>query len=442
LAAARPLDENALEQSQAIMPQTFSDVACTVCGCVCDDLRLTFAGERLTSAEGACQLAEPWFAALSNLPQRPTASIAGKAATLDAAVGKAAEILSQSRAPLIWGLSRSSTAGQRAAVLLADRIGATVDTTASVCHGPSIMAIQQVGESTCSLGEVRNRADLVVFWGADPAKSHPRHFERYSVDAKGLFVPRGRADRHVIVIDSEETETSRLADTFIKIRRGADFDVIWAIRQLLRGINLPETADVGVPHDQLRRLTRQMSSCRYGAVFFGLGLAQSGLGHANVEALLQLVKGLNGFTRFTARRLRIPGDVAGADAVLCWLTGFAFAVNLARGYPRYNPGEYSANELLERNEVDACLFVGSEAFGDLSPAAQKAAKRLPTIALDYSNVKPSLVASVQFTTAIYGIHAAGTVYRMDEVPIPVRQLLATKLPTDEEVLRAIAARVD
>jgi len=350
-------------------------------------------------------------------------------------------MLRESRAPLIWGLSRSSTGGQRAAVLLADRIGATVDTTASVCHGPSIMAIQQVGESTCSLGEVRNRADLVVFWGADPATSHPRHFERYSVDAKGLFVPRGRADRHLIVIDSEETETSRLADTFIKIRRGSDFDVIWAIRQLLRGIELPESADVGVPHEQLRQLAQQMTSCRYGAVFFGLGLAQSGLGHTNVEALLRLVKDLNGFTRFTARRLRIPGDVAGADAVLCWLTGFAFAVNLARGYPRYNPGEYSANELLERNEVDACLFVGSEAFGDLSPAAQRVAERLPTIALDFPNVTPSLAATVQFTTAIYGIHAAGTVYRMDEVPIPVRKLLESDLPTDEDVLRAIAARV-
>ena len=153
------------------------------------------------------------------------------------------------------------------------------------------MAIQQVGESTCSLGEVRNRADLVVFWGADPATSHPRHFERYSVDAKGLFVPRGRADRHVIVIDSEETETSRLADTFIKIRRGADFDVIWALRQLLRGIELPESADVGVPHEQLRQLAQQMSSCRYGAVFFGLGLAQSGLGTRECRSVVATGEG-------------------------------------------------------------------------------------------------------------------------------------------------------
>ncbi len=429
------------KQNEANMPQIFSDVACTVCGCVCDDLQVTVSGDRISHVEGACRLAEPWFASLTEPPSHPPASINGQPVPLAQAVERAAEILRHSRAPLIWGLSRSSTAGQRAAVLLAEQIGATIDTTASVCHGPSIMAIQEVGESTCSLGEVRNRADLVVFWGADPAESHPRHFERYSVDATGLFVPRGRADRHVIAIDSEATATSRLADTFIKIPRDADFEVIWAIRQLLRGIALPTSFDVGVPHSELQRLADAMSNCRYGAVFFGLGLAQRGLGHKNVEALLRLVEDLNGFTRFTARRLRIPGDVAGADAVLCWLTGFPFAVNLARGYPRYNPGEYTANDLLERGEVDACILVGSESCRELSPRARHAIEHMPTIALDYPHVAPPFAATVQITTAIYGIHAPGTAYRMDETPIPLRRLVPSSYPTDVEVLRAISDRL-
>jgi formylmethanofuran dehydrogenase subunit B len=419
------------------MPQTFSDVACTVCGCGCDDLRVTFSGERVTRAEGACRLAEPWFASLSQPSVRPVAMIDGQSVPLVQAIARAAEILRASRAPLIWGLSRSSTEGQRAAVLLAEKLGATVDTTASVCHGPSIMAIQQVGESTCSLGEVRNRADFVVFWGADPAVTHPRHFERYSADAAGLFVPRGRADRHVLVIDSEVTATSRLADTFVHIRRDTDFELIWALRQLLRGIELPESFDIGLPHKLLQRLSTQLSTCRYGTVFFGLGLAQRSIGHKNVEALLRLVDDLNDHTRFTARRLRIPGDVTGADAVLCWLTGFPFAVSLSRGYPRYNPGEYSANDVLERGEADACLFVGSEPFHDLSPRAQRAVQAMSTIALDYPNADPPLAATVQFTTAIYGIHAPGTAYRMDEVPIPLRRLVPSTNPTDDEVLFAM-----
>lgn len=430
-----------MEQHQDDASRMFSDVACTVCGCVCDDLRVTVSGKRISQVERACQLAEPWFASLSNPPARPPASVDGKPVALAQAVARAVEILRHSRAPLIWGLSRSSTAGQRAAVLLAEQIGANIDTTASVCHGPSIMAIQQVGESTCSLGEVRNRADLVVFWGADPAVSHPRHFERYSGDATGLFVPRGREDRTIIVIDAEASATSQLADSFIQVPRNRDFEVIWALRQMLRGIDLPASLDVGVSREHLQQLVARLRGCRYGAVFFGLGLAQSGSGHANVEALLRLVADLNEYTRFTARRLRIPGDVAGADSVLCWLTGFPFAVNFARGYPRYNPGEYSANELLQRGEVDACVFVGSESYADLSPSAQRAVKQLPTIALDYPNVAAPFEATVQITTAIYGVHAPGTAYRMDEVPIPLRQLVPSTLPTDDEVLSAIATRL-
>ncbi len=305
------------------------DIACTVCGCVCDDLVVHLKDERIVRLEGACTLAEPWFARVAQA-ERPAASVRGTATELSEAVSCAAEILSTSRAPLIFGLSRSSTAGQRLAVRLAERLGATIDTTASVCHGPSIMAIQQVGESSCSLGEVRNRADLVIFWGANPAESHPRHFERYSLDAKGMFVPRGRDDREVIVIDTQPTATSERADWFFQVPADSDFDIIWAVRQLLRGIPLPPAWDIGIPHSQLKKLASRLLSCRYGAVFFGLGFARRGIGHANVEALLQLVADLNAYTRFTARRLRIPGDVAGADTVLCWQTGFPFAVNLAR----------------------------------------------------------------------------------------------------------------
>jgi formylmethanofuran dehydrogenase subunit B len=115
------------------------------------------------------------------------------------------------------------------------------------------MAIQTVGESTSSLGEIRNRADLVIFWGANPAESHPRHFERYSVDARGLFTPRGRADRQLIVIDTERTATSALADSFVQIPTDRDFELVWAIRSVLRGRALPKSFDVGISHAEIRR---------------------------------------------------------------------------------------------------------------------------------------------------------------------------------------------
>lgn len=421
---------------------THTDIACTVCGCVCDDLAISVSSNQLTAIHNACRLADPWFAALSNTVDHSTsAQIDNQLVPHDEAISHAAAVLSRSRAPLIWGLARSSTSGQRAAVRLAERLGATIDTTASVCHGPSIMAIQQVGESTCTLGEVRHRADLVMFWGADPVVSHPRHLERYSLEPRGQFVPRGRQDRTLVVIDANPTATSELADVFLQIPAERDFDLIWSLRHLLKSGSLPDHVSSPIPRHQLIQLAERLTMCRYGVVFFGLGLAQRGVGHANVEALLRLVADLNAFTRFTARRLRIPGDVSGADSVLCWQTGFPFAVNLSRGFPRYNPGEYSANDLLERGEVDACVLVGSEAVADLSPQAQQHLRRIPTIVLDYPHATPTIPATVRFTTAVYGIHRAGTAYRMDEIPIPLRKIQSSPLPSDDEVLDALTARL-
>jgi formylmethanofuran dehydrogenase subunit B len=418
------------------VPQVFEDVACTVCGCVCDDLKITVEKGAITRADGACHLAEPWFFEQGS-KQPPIAEIEGQEAPLDEAIKRAAEILRGARSPLVYGLSRSSTDGQRAAIRLADQIGATIDTTASTCHAPSIIAIQEVGESTCSLGEVKNRADLVIFWGANPVKSHPRHLERYSADPVGMFVPGGRADRTVVVVDVEPNETSELADIFIQVDPAQDFEAIWTLRCLLRGLPLEANRTTGVSLEVLRDLAERMKSCRCGVVFFGLGLSRTGAAHRNVEALLRLVTDLNAHTRFHAKRMRIPGDVTGADTVLCWQTGFPFSVNLSRGYPRYNPGEYSANEMLERGEVDAGLFVGSEGISQFSPAAISHLRQIPTIALDHPTVESAVSPTVRFTTAVYGIHLPGTAYRMDEVPIPLRAILPSQYPSDADVLGGI-----
>lgn len=421
------------------MTQTTDNVACTVCGCVCDDLRITVDNGRVVRAEGACKLAEPWF--LAQETQRPApASIEGRAVPLAAALDRAAAILKGSRSPLIYGLSRSSTEGQQAAVALADRLGATIDTTASLGHAPAIVALQEAGESVCTLGEIKNRADLVIFWGSDPVESHPRHFERYSVDARGLFTPRGRADRTVVVADVRPTASSGAADLFLPVTPGRDFEALWTLRGLIRGQAPEDGAVLGAPLDLLTGLAQRMKTCRFGVAFFGLGLSRNGC--RTVEALLRLVTDLNDYTRFYARRMRVSGDVAGADSVLAWQTGYPFSVNLGRGYPRFNPGEFSAQDMLLRGETDACLLVGSQGLRRFTPEATAALRRLPTVILDGPTVESPVAPTVRITTAVYGFHRPGVVYRMDEVPIPLRMVLPSDYPSDAEVLQEIRNRLD
>ncbi len=410
------------------------DVACTLCGCVCDDLEVTVANNRVAGVKHACRMAEPWFLRL-NSHAPPVARVRGQAVSLDTALDRAAAILRSARSPLIYGLSRSSTPGQRAAIQLADRLGATVDTTASRCHGPSIIALQEAGESTCSLGEARARTDLVIYWGSNPVHSHPRHIERYS----GWNDPR-TPGKHLAVIDVQRSATADLADTFLQVAPGRDFELLAALRCLVLDIRLDRDPDCGIPLDRLAAFADRLRTCRCGVVFFGLGLSRGRTGHRDVEALLRLVTDLNRHTRFYARRMRVLGDVAGADSVLCWQTGYPFSVNLARGYPRYNPGEYSVNDVLGRGEADACVLVGSESVAQLEPRAIARLRTLPVITLDYPGNDSPWPGEVAFTTAIYGVHEPGTAYRMDEVPIPLRQFLATSYPSDHAVLGAIEAR--
>jgi formylmethanofuran dehydrogenase subunit B len=421
--------------------QRIEDVACTMCGCVCDDLTMTVADGRIRSVVGACHLSESWFLEQDS-KRPPIARIDGTSVPHESAVKRAADILAEARWPLVYGLSRSSTDGQRAAVRLADAISGNIDTTASLCHAPSIMAIQEIGESTCSLGEIRNRADLVIFWGVDPVNTHPRHFERYSVEPAGQFVRNGRSDRTVVVIDSKRTETAEQADLFIEVPADRQFELIWTMLGLLHGIQPISGSNTGIDLPTIEALTTRMKDCRCGVFFFGLGLARKPTGHRDVEALLRLTRDLNAHTRFHARRMRMHGDVTGADTVLCWQTGYPFGVNLSRGYPRYNPGEYTANDMLERGEVDACLLVGGESFPEMSVKARSHLESIPTILLEYPTVTAHFQPTVQFTTAVYGVHLPGTAYRMDEVPIPLRQVLPNSpYSSDAEVLQDILRRV-
>lgn len=430
--------------------KTWTKIVCPGCGCVCDDVSLTFDGSKLVEFLPNCPLGERWFRAHSQKPLN-VAEIEGCPASYEEALDYATDLLARADYPLIYGLSRSAAPGQRAAVELAERLRGAIDTTASLCHGPSIMAMQEVGEVTCTLGEIRNRADLIIFWGCHPALSHPRHAERYSVFPAGRLLRGGRSDRKVVMVgDAQQVHEWRLdpsgakPDWVVPIPTGTDFEAISALRWALKG---GEIADLS---PDLRHLLELMRSCRYGIIFFGLGIAETSMwdgnshaptGHINVAALLQLVAELNAVTRFTARRMRIQGGVSGADNVLCWQTGYPFAVDMSRGYPRYNPGEYSANELLSQQNTDLGLLVGTETLHYFSDAAQTHLRTIPTIVLDYPGVSTDFVPTVRFITSVYGVNSSGTVYRMDNVPLPLKGLVPSAAPSDERVLSDLSRRL-
>lgn len=418
-------------------------VVCTFCGCDCDDIRITIEAERIAQVRNACPLGKAWFLNHSAPSDLPAARIDGNPVSLEQGIDAAARYLAAARYPLIYGLSSTSCEAQRESVALAEALGGCIDCCTSVCHGPSGMALQGVGEPTCTLGEVKNRADLVVYWGANPGESHPRHMARYAVTPKGMFVPQGRKDRTVVVVDVRPTVSVRAADVFLQIKPGRDFEALWALQALVQGQALGKTdaADLGVSLEQLSDLAERMMRCKFGVLFFGQGVTQTRGKHFNTSALFLLVRALHRHTKFALMPMRGHGNVTGVDNVLAWQTGYPFAVNFSLKYPRFGPGEYTAVDVLSREEADAALVVASDPVASLPGKAVRRLKEIPTVALDTHESETTRIARVAFTTATAGIHAEGTIYRMDNVPIRLRPVLASSYLSDEALLRLLGARV-
>jgi formylmethanofuran dehydrogenase subunit B len=418
------------------------DATCTFCGCVCDDMELTVDGTTITKAKNACVLGKSWFLN-HHIEERPVATIEGKPATLEEAIDRAARILTGATFPIMYGLSDTTCEAQRVAVAVCDWVGGTVDTTTSVCHGPSGMAFQGVGEVTCSLGEIRNRADFLIFWGGNPAESHPRHFTKYSLMPKGEFLPNGRKDRTAVLIDVRKTKSAKAVDIFLQIKPRSDFELAWAMRGMAAGLEIDPAIEqtTGISLDVLKDVVARMKQAKFGVILFGMGLTMTRGKHINSEAVLALARDMNKYTRFTAKPMRGHGNVTGADNVVTWQTGYPFGVNLNRGYPRFNPGEFTTSDVLARGEADAAIIIASDPMSNFNQSARDHLQSIPTIVLDPKLSETARVATVAFTTACYGINAPGTVYRMDDVPISLRPAFDSPYPSDLEVLKRLEARV-
>ena len=412
------------------------NVVCPFCGCLCDDLIITCSGQKIIKNQNGCAISKTKF--LSHLEDRllrctiKTGEI--QEVTLKDAVKIAAHIVSRSKRLLVYGLSSAENDAHREAYKIAEYAGGVVDNTSSVCHGPTIIGNQESGEPQGSLAETRNRADLIIYWGANPQFAHPRHMSRYTK-------PLGEysTERQIWVFDIRKSITASVADRFVKIEPGHDLEVLESMRAILRGNRLDVDSVGGLTLDEIAELVEKMKTSKYGVFFFGLGLSQSKGKHHNVDAAIRLIQDLNSFTRWSLMPMRGHYNVTGANKTSTWQTGYPFAVDYSRGYPRYQPGEYTAVDLLIKEECDALLNIAADPVAHFPRHALKHLKTIPIINLDPKKNLTSLVATINIPTAIAGIECDGAASRMDGLPLYLRKVVDSPdgVIPDREVLRMI-----
>ncbi len=409
------------------------DVVCTFCGNACDDIE--FEGNY---GRNLCPVGEAKFAEKERIK---APMVDGKEVSYEEAIEKAAEILKNAKRPLLYGWSSTVNEAIKLGVLIAEKVGGIYDQCSSVCHAPTTLAMIEQGIVGGTLGQAKNRADVVVFWGCNPVEAHPRHPTRYSVMARG-FLTKSRAERRVVVVDVRKTPTAYLATDFFRIKPNSDFAVFTALRSIVNGNESAVADEVGgLKKDDLLRLAEILTNAKYGLIFFGLGVTHTRGHERNVEAVIKLVQDLNRKTRFILQPMRGHFNVVGSGEVPAWEVGFEYAIDFSRGYARFSPGEFTAVEALVRGDCDAAMIVASDPAAHFPKKAVEKLKEIPVIQIDPHPNLTTKVADVVIPTAIVGIEAEGTIYRMDGVPLRVKKLRDSNYLTDVEVMEKLLEKI-
>jgi formylmethanofuran dehydrogenase subunit B len=468
-------------------------VTCPICGCLCDDIEVTVVNNEVVKVKNGCAVCEAKYLGYKSEHRirQPLIRKDGKfvPVPMNEAIHKAAEILANANYPILYGWSSTNCEAQRIGVELAEEVGGILDNTAVVCHGPSLMGTQEVGIPTSTLGQIRHRADLIIYWGCDPWSAHPRHLERYTSFTEGRFedsewksyinkvkAAAGRKKvasaqrvaikkerdsvaeslvfnkppetlqkegRKLIVIDVRKSMTAEVADYFIQVEPNKDYELMQAIRAMVKDQELDVDQVAGVPVEYLKEVVNALVNCKFGVIFFGMGLTQSAGKFRNIEVAISLTRDLNTRTKFLIMPMRGHFNVSGANIVFAWQSGYAFAVDFSLGYPRYNPGETTSMDVLLRGESDAALVIASDPGATFPKRAIQNLVKHPLIVIDPHMNPTAMLGDVVFPSAFVGIEVEGTAYRMDNVPLPLKKVVEPPegILSDEALLKKILEEV-
>ena len=396
------------------------NAVCLGCGCACDDIGVVVEGGRIVEARNACALGLRWFGDGS----LPGAVLGGRSNAIEDVVGEIAELLHSARAPMVYLAPDLTSEAQRAAVAIADQLHGFVDGVTSATASAGILAAQRRGRAGATLGEIRNRADVLVFWAVDPARSYPRFQSRYAPDPAGAHVPNGRADRTVIAVDVGSQRGPDDADVRIQMTAEEESLFLASLRGYLAGRTLGGASIVA----RVTELAARLNRARYAVIVTDAESVPEDVATParRADSLIALTQSLNAATRGSLCALRAGGNRNGADTVLTWQTGFPMAVDFSRGAPRYTP-EDAALSRLARGAFDAVLLVG--ATNALPDAVASAIQGVRTIAIGPRASESAVHASIRIDTGVASIHESGLAFRTDDIPLPLRAVLPTPRDT-------------
>jgi formylmethanofuran dehydrogenase subunit B len=411
---------------------------CPGCACLCDDIDVTVVDGRIYQAANICLWGASKFLSHKRFhPKKERRRLSQpqikqrglwQSVTYEAAIDRTAEILAKARRPVIYGLTNSGSWAQAAALDLARRAKARLEPGDLAFKAPYYQSLAKYGLFWASLEVIRDEADTILFWGANPFHSCPRHLVRYSVFAHGKFTERGINERRLAAVDIHRTELAELVKVFIQVEPGQELP-------LLQGLNATLMDGKPAAVKGVRRLAAFLQEASYGVIFFGRGIS-----YGPAQELLDGLAALTAWLNQRAPCLLFPLSADFNSMGLYHLLLRELGTPLA---PDFSAGFSVHAEPVNMSEVDALVVVGADPFWFLSVEAINDLKKrqVPVVVLSPFANRTTGHAEVVIPVALAGLETPEIAYRMDGLPLYLPEIVSSPLRADSHVLQDLATNL-
>ncbi|MGQ9669184.1 MAG: hypothetical protein ACUVWY_03340 [Desulfosoma sp.] len=416
--------------------RTVSSLVCCGCSCLCDDIDVVIQNDRVMEVVNACAWGAArflgWKRFSSSMPRalcathRKRSRQRRQALPRQDAVAECREHLFHAQRVVVYGLSQLSVESLECLMqglrwwktLWIPSDGLLLEAFVNLYrwHTPASTTLE------C----VRNNADFVVFWGANPLRSAPRLLARYILFPRGRFTERGVEDRAAWAVDIQTTEMARVTK-LLSIPQDAERAFLQTLHQA--SFEGPVTSTAGVADKELRAFLKDLNRARYRVFFLGRGPLFHAHGSAVLEGLAAWVENLGALA--PTFLLPMPTDFNSAGFLLAFLSCGGLA----------NPLWHLQGDLHGWNPQpgDLLLALSGDCFWFLKEEQKQAVQkhRIPVLALSAYETMTTAEADVVIAVGLQGLEASGFAVRLDGVSFYVERLWDRDLPSDTVVMQEL-----
>lgn len=426
-------------------------IPCSGCSLLCDDIIIRSDGIFIDEVIGACIKGKEHFDQVT-APNRITNPIIRednnqKKIDWNQAYIKAVEMIKKAKHPLLYGFSTVSCEAQLKGIQLAEQINGQIDSNSSICQGKVIEKSKSTGLTMTTIGEVINKVDLIILWGANAAESIPRLLNKV-LFSRGKFRMTGREIKTLVNIDPVQTASfgvMGVRDLSLLIEPNKDIELIRILKdECCAADSIPSKGVAGLDSNDLKRLLLHLTGAEYGVIFVGQGLLKPTGDSDTLKEFLELIEMINSKQKKGRLSLIMMGghfNMMGFDHVALANYGQNGCLNFENNQLKNE--ETNTIDIINNEDFDLSIIVGTDPISHLPAKLSSRLMNHPIIVIDNKKSATVDVADLFLPSAITGIECEGLAYRLDNVPIQLQKILnpPNNVPSDEVILKELINRL-